>query len=242
MRTPASDRRGLVAAMVVTAAALSCTPSADVPRGIGDPHASSGDGVCGLLDPEEVELAVNRPLLGDVSRVDVPDAAASAGDADEVAEVELPDDIALPDVELPDDVEPPEGVDPPEEPAGDAPDDAAPASAGAGGARPLLPGMETCFVGSPDAGAVWGALTDDADEAFARYADWHDDYTTSARVDGHPAVWDARLRTIVVHAGEVVFALSLATDDPPLAEGEGEADYVADRVEELASRAIGRMR
>lgn len=227
----------MAAVAAVLMVAVGCSPGAEVPRGLGDPRALSGEGVCGLVDVGELELAVNASIR-DVSSAG-PSQPEAAGGADER---ELSSDSDLPgDGELPDDADlrgggPPGDVELPDEAA------AAASTRSGRGARPLLAGMDMCHAGSPDAGAVWGVVTDDAEATFERYSDWHDDYTTSTRVEGHPAVWDRQLRTLVVHADEVTFALSLSADNPVLVEDEDEDRYLKERAEEITSRALRRMR
>lgn len=241
------------AVIAVWLVGTACTPDAEVPRGLGDPIvAGEADGVCGLLAVEEVEVAVNRSLAG-TQTADTPVDGANAetgtaeaangtsepgegGAAQEAANEEA---AAADDSE--DTAEEPDGSDPPVGP--DSDDAPAPARRGqADGPSPLLPGMEMCGLGSPRAGAAWGLLTESAEEQYRRYGQWHEQYLESVKVDGHEAMWDPTLRTLLVLAGDdVAFGLTLTAEDPVLAEGEDEAAYLKDRAIELAGRALRRL-
>lgn len=113
--------------------------------------------------------------------------------------------------------------------------------AATGAVRPTMPGMRMCAIGNAAAGATWGLLTDGAEDAFARYTQWHEPYLEPAEVDGHRAVWDPGLDTIVALGGDAVIAVTLFGSDLPADEDGGEAIDLSRWARELAARALRRV-
>lgn len=111
--------------------------------------------------------------------------------------------------------------------------------------RPLLPRMRMCTASASSGRArvSWGVLNDDGESAFERYERWHDDYVTGVRVGRHEGVWDARLRTLVVLAGEQVFGIQVTVPNPPggTDSEEDRAAYVREQARALAVRALERL-
>lgn len=244
---------GLVACLAVTG----CTLDPEVPQGLTDPVAA-GEGPCGLLTIEEIEVALNRRLTSEARRKQGVDTLADT--APPPAETQIPDGSA---------------------PGGDGEPGRASAPA-AGGLRPILPGMRMCALGPGGrAGVAWGALAhrpaddrpdedsnpedgaeddsaegdgsaedDAAEEAFRRYRDWHAPYVEPVAVDGGEATWDEALRTLVVFADDRVVGVRLPAPDPDTdedQEDEGDApaeepdDAMRDRALDLALRALRRL-
>lgn len=233
-------RRWAAVAFAVCLVGLGCTPSAEVPRGLPDPIAEGhGEGACRLLAVEEVEVAVNRSLAG-TRTANTREGETAAAETETAG---VANGTRDPDAD-PDDAAPAAAAEPDAAPTADAdPDDPArpPRRGRADGPSPLLPGMEMCGLGSPTAGAAWGVLTGSAEEQYRRYVQWHEDYVEPLEVDGHEAVWDPSLRTLLVLADGVAFGITLTADDPVLADHEDEGAYLRDRAVELATRALGRL-
>lgn len=169
---------------------VACSDSA-TPAGLqGAPMVvPDGDGVCGLLASEEVELALNAPVeSGDRSN-------AVAGDADRTET-----DTAA--------------ASPRTDPAGRRVVDQR--------KPPILPGMEMCRVSSRDGRVIWGMLADGAAKQFRRYRDWHGDELQGLRVEGHDAVWDEELRTLVVLSGDHAVGVQLTVPDSPVGTDDGD--------------------
>lgn len=57
------SRRPLASAVVMLWLAAGCTLDPEIPQGLPDPVAA-GEGICGLLAVEEIEVALNRPVSG----------------------------------------------------------------------------------------------------------------------------------------------------------------------------------
>lgn len=265
---PVPRRLGIAAVAVLCLTAWGCTGSVEPPGRLGDPAAIAGEGVCGLLAEEELELALNAPLRAGSGQ-------ASPGfspSADGPAVGQSPQQSAASGEGVapsPDAVEAPGGGR-----AGDAP-------AGGGGPRPVVAGMDMCARDGQDgARAAWGVLTEadqsdeqekaqgqdeaggrqDEDEGdtgsgqpasqtqdrqdeeadrsagalFQRYVDWHGDYLHRVDVDGHAAVWDPRLRTLLVRAGERLVGVSLTVPNPPVGETDEDDDGDADGDQDAA--------
>lgn len=226
--------RPLTMAVAVGTLLVACTPTVEIPRGLGDPAPVADDDVCAFVDASDVELAVNAPLR-EPSRAGTPPETTTTREGDVLADggtSERRPDGALADDESPTERESDEAMpeDSPQAHRVPLPMD-----------RPRLPGMAMCSVGTEAAGASWGVLAEDASEAFDRYTAWHDQYLDSRRLDGRPAMWDAGLQTIVVLDDNAVFALSLKVEDPPLGEDEDPSGYIEERAADLAGRAIRRM-
>lgn len=212
--------------------ASGCSPSVEPPLRLGDPKATFGEGVCGLLADEELEIALNAPVRGgggggtteaDSDTQTRPGAVESEGDSEERGTA-------------------PEEAAGEEEDLGD-PDEAgsvAPIQSQYQGPRPILPGMDMCSRGSDEARAAWGvrAESEDAEsdesleELFQRYEDWHDDYLEGVSVEGHDALWDERLGTLVVLAGDHLIGVSLTVSD---------SDDLRRGSLDLARRIMGRL-
>lgn len=181
---------GLLACLVATG----CTLDPEVPQGLTDPVAA-GEGPCGLLTIDEIEVALNRPLTGQDRQKSGVDTLADT--APPPAETQTPGRSA---------------------PGGDREPGQASAPA-PGGLRPILPDMRMCALGAGDeTGVAWGALQhrpaddrpdedstpedsaeddsaegdgsgegDSAEDAFRRYRDWHATYIEPVAVDGGEA-------------------------------------------------------
>lgn len=107
--------------------------------------------------------------------------------------------------------------------------------------RPALAGMEMCSVRSDRSVAVWGVLSKSAAERFRQYKDWNGPYLESRKLDGRPALWDERLRTLVVLDGSRAFAVRLTVERPPLRKGADVDAYVEQAAGRLAARALKRL-
>lgn len=209
-------RRWLVTAGVaaVCLVASGCSPSVEPPLRLGDPKATFGEGVCGLLGEEELEIALNAPVRGgggggtteaDSDTQTRPGAVESEGDSEERGTA-AEEAAAAGEEDLGD----PDGA-----------ESLAPIESQYQGPRPILPGMDMCSRGSDEARAAWGVRTESEDaesdesleELFQRYADWHDDYLEDVSVEGHDALWDERLGTLVVLTGDHLIGVSLTVSD-----------------------------
>lgn len=241
------------AGLLACLAAAGCTLDPEVPQGLTDPVAA-GEGVCGLLAIEEIEVALNRPL---------------AGTARQKSGVDAPADVAQPPAET---ATPGVGE---RGGAGDPLQATAP-----DGVRPILPGMRMCSLGAADsAGVAWGVVPygppedrtdagsaeddprdeaggadrdgsegDAAADAFRRYARWHAPYVEPVPVEGAEATWDEALRTLVVFTDDRVVGVRLpappdseADDDQEDAAAGDDDDAAREQALGLALRALRRL-
>lgn len=230
---------------------VGCTAEPDIPSGLGDP-VTQGDGLCGLLTSNEIEVALNTSLDGEPVGGKLDELAASRdGDADdddeegadsetdpdpsETAEMAGPDaDEGTDEVEV---VELRDYIDPgfwPDPPADD------PSARGAWG-RPMLPDMVMCEASADEARVAWGVLTEDAEARFGRYRDWHADYVEEVAIADYDAVWDPGLRTVVVLADDAAVGLWLTAPNPPVGDDQDPTDYFEQQALELAERMVDRM-
>lgn len=211
LRRPRRHLAGLLAAICLLAGA--CVSEPELPRGKPDPLAGAGQGVCGLLTIDEIEVALNTPLTGQQPRAGstVPHGTE---DTPSSAPAELP-----------------------------APDAASGESRGGGhrdsrATRPVVSGMQMCQIGSTAAGAAWGRLDDPpgdetVQELFDRYTGWHEDHVERVQVEGHDAIWDPPLGTLVVLTEDEILAIRVV-------DGQGTSEMAP--IEDLAVRALTRLR
>lgn len=124
-------------------------------------------------------------------------------------------------------------------------------------ARPILVGMDMCALARPSAAATpgrgpamapdvpaaagWGVLSNQAARAFERYASWQGDHVENLEVSGHDALWDSRMRTLVVLVEHRVFGIRLSAPDPVLRSGQGRAAYFRQTAVSLAQAALQRL-
>lgn len=107
--------------------------------------------------------------------------------------------------------------------------------------RPALFGMHMCGVRSDRSIASWGLLSERAAERFHQYKDWNSPYLESREVDGRPALWDKRLRTLVVLDGNRAVGVRLTVEHPPVRKGADANAYVERAAARLAALALKRL-
>ena len=107
--------------------------------------------------------------------------------------------------------------------------------------RPALAGMDMCGVRSDRSVAAWGVLSKSAAARFRQYKDWNGGWLEPRTVDGHPAVWDPGLRTLVVLDGSRAVAVRLTVEHPPLRKGADADGYTERTAGQLAARALKRL-
>lgn len=188
--------RWLLPTVVSVMVVVGCSGS-QAPSGLqGAPMVvADGEGACGLLAGRELELVLDAPVETGGGRI-------GSG----------------------------ERADRPETATAQGPADQAAGLAGSRRGEPrLLPGMDMCRAASREGHVIWGAVAaDDSDEPleelFAAYRQWHGDDLDGLRVDGHEAVWDTELRTLIVLGDEHAVGVQLTIPDPPLDRDEQEDD------------------
>lgn len=121
--------------------------------------------------------------------------------------------------------------------------------------RPILAGMSMCALaraasspgsapgsqGEMPAVAAWGVLSAQASSAFERYESWHAEHVERLVVSGHEALWDARLRTLVVLADDRALAIRLSAPSPVLGSGQKRGSYFREAAVRLAAAALRRL-
>lgn len=230
--------RWRVLAVAVLLVAVACSKS-EMSAGLqGAPMVVAyGEGACGLLATEELELVLNAPVdAGARSRDRRPEPTGPP----ETATAERPPPAGPPQAPGPAEGENAEpAAEEVPEPAADERDaPKAPSSRVAEAEeRGVLGGMDMCRANSDEGFVAWGVLGEDETkkpvaEVFKGYRDWHQDYLEPTRVAGNEAVWDEGLHTLLVLADEHVIAVQLVVANPPIGGGEQEGEEDANGEED----------
>ena len=106
--------------------------------------------------------------------------------------------------------------------------------------RPILTGMQMCSLRKLDAGANWGLLAKAAKKRFHQYKALNAAEVESLSIDGHDAVWDEALRTLIVLDGARAFGIQLSIDKPPVPKEKLKA-HLKRTAQQMAELALKRM-
>jgi len=123
---------------------------------------------------------------------------------------------------------------------------------GAGGeaqlaGRPILLGMDMCIDGSnlatgPRVSALaWGLLSKDAKTTLSTYESFNAKFLEPTQVGGDRALWDKRLRTLIVLRQSRAFGVRITVGRAELAKGTRLEAYLQKTAATLAARAIPRI-
>ncbi|MGI8426529.1 MAG: hypothetical protein ACR2FO_05120 [Actinomycetota bacterium] len=110
------------------------------------------------------------------------------------------------------------------------------------GIRPILSGMEMCFVNASTNETVsWGTLSNAAAGRFSDYERINKRYVETLDLEGHRALWDGELRILLVLKQRKAFAVQMAGEGRDLGKAVKAQEYRKETAKLLAVRALRRL-